>query len=120
MWIRCPKCGRSTRAPFNITLGVNCVSCGKYSSLETATRLGATPQERFQMALGFARVHRVDLASAYSILLGIIPYSKALSVPGSYNYDPGFREVDSRCCEGLAGWNIGGVAAAVIGRTWCP
>ena len=96
MWIRCPKCGRSTRAAFNITLGVNCVSCGKYCSLARATKLGATPQARFQMALGFARVHRVDLASAYSILLGIIPFSKALSIPGSFDYDPGFREAVER------------------------
>jgi hypothetical protein len=96
MWIRCPKCGRSTRAAFNIALGVNCVSCGHYSSLENAKKLGATPQERFQLALGFARVHRVDLASAYSILLGIIPFDKALSIPGSFDYDPGFREAVER------------------------
>jgi hypothetical protein len=96
MWIRCPKCGRSTRAAFNVALGVNCVSCGHYSSLEKAKKLGATPQERFQIALGFARVHRVDLASAYSILLGIIPFDQALSIPGSFDYDPGFREAVER------------------------
>jgi hypothetical protein len=96
MWIRCPRCGKSTRAAFNIALGVNCVSCGLYTSLEKASRLGATPQERFQTALGFARVHRVDLASAYSVLMGIIPYSKALSIPGSFEYDPGFRDAVER------------------------
>jgi len=96
MWIRCPRCGKSTRAAFNVALGVNCVSCGLYTSLEKASRLGATPQERFQMALGFARVHRIDLASAYSVLMGIIPFSKALSIPGSYDYDPGFRDAVER------------------------
>ena len=96
MWIRCPRCGKSTRAAFNVALGVNCASCDLHTSLEKASRLGATPQERFQTALGFARVHRVDLASAYSVLMGIIPYSKALSIPGSFDYDPGFREAVER------------------------
>jgi hypothetical protein len=48
------------------------------------------------MALGFARVHRVDLASAYSILMGIIPFSKGLTIAGSFDYDPGFRDAVER------------------------
>jgi hypothetical protein len=75
---------------------VTCIACDLHTPLDKAKRLGETPQERFQMALGFARVHRVDLASAYSILMGIIPFSKGLSIAGSFDYDPGFRDAVER------------------------
>ena len=96
MWIRCPNCGWSTRAAFDVARGVTCVSCGRYSSLERAMKLGATPQERFKKAFRFARAHRVDLSSAYSILLGIIPVSKALPIPQTYDYDPSFKDAVDR------------------------
>jgi hypothetical protein len=50
-----------------------CEGCGHKYDLADANRLGATPEERFNRAQSFAKEKRVDLASAYSILLEIMP-----------------------------------------------
>ena len=67
MYIRCPNCATSTRAAYSIRQGVTCASCGRFTMLKNAKDLGETPQERFHRAYGFARKHRIDLASAYSV-----------------------------------------------------
>jgi hypothetical protein len=64
--------------------------------LKNATDLGDTPQERFHRAFGYARAHRIDLASAYSVLLGIIPIDQAFPIPAPDAYDPGFRDAVTR------------------------
>jgi hypothetical protein len=96
MYVRCAGCGVATRVDLGaIDLGVTCVSCGRHTSLQAAGRLGATPAERYQKALDYSREHRIDLASAYSVLLGILPLEKALTIPAEISYDPGFREAVS-------------------------
>jgi len=69
-----------------------CISCRGFIPLKNVEKLGTTPQARFRQAYSFARATRIDLASAYSVLLGIIPLENALSIPETYNYDSGFRE----------------------------
>src|SRR6185436_21029992 len=96
MYIRCPNCATSTRAAYSIRQGVTCASCGRFTMLKNAKDLGETPQERFHRAYGFARKHRIDLASAYSVLLGIIQIEEAFPIPAADAYDPGFRDAVSR------------------------
>jgi hypothetical protein len=96
MYVRCPNCGTSTRAAYSVHHGVTCSSCGKFTSLKHADDLGDTPHERFRRAFGFARAHRIDLASAYSVLLGIIPIDQAFPIPALDSYDPGFRDAVQR------------------------
>jgi hypothetical protein len=93
MYVRCAGCGAATRVDLGaIELGVTCVSCARHTSLDGAGKLGATPAERYQKALDFSKEHRIDLASAYSVLLGIFPLEKALAIPPDDSYDPGFRD----------------------------
>ncbi len=58
-----------------------CASCGRPLTLARAHELGATPSERFERALTFAQEHDIDLASAYSVLLGLVPLSAAARLP---------------------------------------
>jgi hypothetical protein len=70
-------------------------------SLARVGELGLTPQDRFDRALGFAREEEIDLASAYSVLLGLMSLEQAHRDPGDsseplnaereLDYDPGFR-----------------------------
>jgi len=74
MYIRCVGCKSATRAQLgHSTQGVTCKLCGRAYDLSAAAKLGATPQERYQRALAYAEANELDLASAYSVLLGIMP-----------------------------------------------
>lgn len=93
MYVRCAGCGETTRvAPAELHDGVTCTSCGRHASLDRAKDLGSTPDERYHRARDFAREKKIDLASAYSILLGILPMAKALPIPTEEHYDKGFNE----------------------------
>lgn len=91
MYLRCPNCLNTTRVdPANVERAVRCSVCADRISLERANDIGATPGERYRRARAFSRDQKIDLASAYSILLGIMPTEKALPVPEMDGYDPGF------------------------------
>jgi len=91
----------STSVTYSETASVvKCSSCGRDYSLAEAGSLGSTAVERSARAGDFAKAHEIDLASAYSVLLGIISLEAALSMSGglhsaadpkAINYDPGFR-----------------------------
>jgi hypothetical protein len=79
---------------------VTCSSCGRTYSLAEAGSLGSTAVERSARAADFAKEHGIDLASAYSVLLGIVSIEAAMSMSGGLHvavdqraitYDPGFR-----------------------------
>jgi hypothetical protein len=74
MYIRCADCSTTTRVPPGFQdRGVTCISCGRVYRLERVGELGPTPGERYQRALDYADEHDIDLATAYSVLLGILP-----------------------------------------------
>jgi len=52
--------------------GISCVTCGRSYALARVQELGATPTDRYRRALSHANKHDVDLATAYSELLGIL------------------------------------------------
>ncbi len=116
MYIRCASCKTCTRVVFGtMHRGVTCITCGRGYSLSRAEELGSTPDERYRRASEYAASHGTDLASAYSILLGIMsledapstrddvpdpsasaakepqPAAESGSKPGHYDYDPGFQ-----------------------------
>jgi hypothetical protein len=59
---------------------MKCISCGQSQSLARIQDLGPSPDVRYRRALEYARAHGVDLASAYSVLLGLMPLERARSV----------------------------------------
>ncbi len=74
MYIRCVGCKSASRAQLGRpTQDMTCNRCGRAYDLSAAAKLGSTPQERYQRALGYAEANGLDLASAYSVLLGIMP-----------------------------------------------
>ncbi len=93
VYIRCADCGASTRVVFGGigrgALSCTC-TCGRKHSLARVGELGSTPDERYHRALEQSKSLGIDLASAYSVLLGIIPREKALSTRDqSEGSDPG-------------------------------
>lgn len=93
MYVRCAGCGTTTRVvPTELDRGSTCISCGRHADLNRAHELGSTPNERYHRASAFAREKRIDLASAYSVLMGIIPMEKALPIPVDERYDHGFTD----------------------------
>ena len=88
MYIRCGSCRTSTRVPLvSARASLTCASCGRVHELNRALELGATPRERCHKAQAFAEQHGMDLASAYSVLLGVMSLEEAAayeqSCPGS-------------------------------------
>jgi len=80
MYVRCPKCLEPTRFRSSRPEGrPRCGACGHRYSFECLERLGSTPLERSARAEKFARSNEIDLASAYAVLLGILPLERALS-----------------------------------------
>ncbi len=74
MYIRCVSCKSASRSQLGRpTQEVTCHRCGRVYDLSAAAKLGSTPQERYGRALAYAQANRLDLASAYSVLLGIMP-----------------------------------------------
>ena len=74
MYIRCVSCKSASRSQLGRpTQDVTCHRCGRVYDLSAAAKLGSTPQERYQRALAYAQANGLDLASAYSVLLGIMP-----------------------------------------------
>lgn len=62
------------------------------------SELGTTPTERYRRARAFATEKKIDLASAYSVLLGTIPIDDAVAAPPDERFDP---EFDHAVTEGF-------------------
>ena len=82
MYLRCPDCDALTwlksLEPGRAALSVDCGNCDRELSLITAGELGATDDEQNQRALAYAEYHRIDVPSAYSVLLGNMALQDAL------------------------------------------
>jgi hypothetical protein len=82
MYLRCPDCDALTwlksLEPGSAALSVDCGNCDRELSLITAGELGATDDEQNQRALAYAEYHRIDVPSAYSVLLGNMALQDAL------------------------------------------
>jgi len=76
MYLRCPGCDALTwlrsLEPGKAALSAECGNCQREFSLITAGELGTTDDEQNQRALAYAEYHRIDVPSAYSVLLGIM------------------------------------------------
>ena len=74
MYVRCPSCKHFTRfGPEKLNEPGPCWACDHTYSFDDAWRLGSTPDHRHRHAMKYARPEEIDLASAQSVLLGIIP-----------------------------------------------
>ena len=74
MYLRCAKCHETIwiQSLGSRPLSTSCESCGRSYRIETAADLGATGKEQYARATEFAETNRVDLPTAYSVLLGIL------------------------------------------------
>jgi hypothetical protein len=83
MYLRCPACDALTwlksLEPGKTALSSECGNCEREFSLITAGELGTTDEEQNQRALAYAEYHRIDVPSAYSVLLGIMALEDALN-----------------------------------------
>jgi len=83
MYVRCPDCHTSSRVAISREKqGTICGACGRGYSLSRAGELGSIPQERYERALAYSEENQIDLASAYSVLLGILTLEVARTVSG--------------------------------------
>lgn len=81
MYIRCQHCHVCTRLPMgNGQTGLHCYDCGRRLDLQRIQDLGATPHDRFKNAFEYSRTEKLDLGSAYSVLLGIMALEKAVTL----------------------------------------
>ncbi len=77
MYIRCGKCGRPSRILGREACA--CPECGAAWPRVGPVRDSATDEhERFRTADEFARIWRIDLASAYSVLAGVMTLEDAV------------------------------------------
>jgi hypothetical protein len=84
VFIRCTACKATTRTPIgHPPLRLACHGCGREHSLSAAVELGRTPHARFKRALSYSQEHQTDLASAYSVLLGIMAPEEAARLTSS-------------------------------------
>jgi hypothetical protein len=70
--------------------------CGRRYSLARAGELGAIPSARFEKAMAYARAEGIDLASAYSVLLGLMKREAVGQIEGppagvEFPYDAAFH-----------------------------
>ena len=78
MYLRCPKClGTACLRADLDQAEANCPRCGASLALGRACELGASGRERVERAESFASEEGIDLASAYSVLLGLLELEKA-------------------------------------------
>ena len=89
MYIRCADCKASTRVMLGGSPpGSSCHACGQKLELTWIRDLGATPHKRYRRALDYASANRIDLASAYSVLLGIMSLETAREFRGVEPAEP--------------------------------
>jgi len=98
MYVRCPACLRASSLPD--LDAADCPACNSSLSLRRARDLGASGAERLNLADAFAHAEGIDLASAYSVLLGLLDLETARSFeldpvpPGKPSLDPLQPEFD--------------------------
>lgn len=104
MYIRCSACRGTNRISPDPGPKTVCPDCGHGNDLSRLLELGATPAERAERTTQFAEQLDLDLASAYSVLLGIMspeecknPPARRARPPQSEeaaptHYDPAFRD----------------------------
>jgi len=79
--VRCAGCGSTTNLPVGEVDGeFTCPSCGRRNTVTASRALGATPVERTRRTFQYALLHRIDVVTAYLVLLGILPLEAAQSV----------------------------------------
>jgi len=81
MYVRCTDCLASTWTEVvqedRLVDAVECGACGRRAVLEPVEELGCSVREHYLHALDFANGHDMDIASAYSVLLGIMSREQA-------------------------------------------
>jgi hypothetical protein len=76
MYFRCSDCLSATwierDRPLAAADSVRCDDCGKTYTANPSPEIGSTLSGHYQHALEFSNTHRVDMPTAYSILLGLM------------------------------------------------
>jgi len=76
MYFRCSDCLAATwigrGRPFVASETVECGDCGRSHTANPAPELGTTVGSHYEQALEFSGRQKIDIASAYSVLLGLI------------------------------------------------
>ena len=77
MYLRCPECQSAnwieSVVPGESDPWVSCKDCGHRLLLMSGGELGTTAEEQHRRALQYAEFNQIDLPSAYSVLLGLMP-----------------------------------------------
>ncbi len=83
MYIRCTECKALTQVQIPATsagpTAVACSGCGRRYRLAVARPQAATDQDRYRKAKAFAETNQIDMASAYSVLEGVMTLEEASS-----------------------------------------
>lgn len=81
MYIRCADCLASswieTLKPDGLIETVDCGSCSRRFRLNPIETMGTTARDHYRRALSFSNRHDLDMASSYSVLLGIMSLEQA-------------------------------------------
>ena len=102
MYIRCTECQSTVRMELGFSgEALHCTGCGSRHSLRKLESIGRTGRQRTERALRFADENDVDLASAYSVLLGLCKLEDC-------------ERLDSSAKTTPANWTGGGGGSATI------
>ena len=81
MYVRCAECLASTWIELVFKEGLaehaDCAACQRRYVLDPIEPLGPTVREHYRRALSYSTEHDLDMASAYSVLLGIMSLEQA-------------------------------------------
>jgi hypothetical protein len=84
MYLRCCRCHESTwirsLVPGLVERAVACQDCGHEHDLDRVSELGETAKQQYDKANRFAEDNKVDLPTAYSVLLGLMSLEDARGV----------------------------------------
>jgi len=81
VYFRCPDCLASTwldaAQPDEVGTEATCADCDRKHALNVPAELGGTVRDHYRNLVDFANEHDLDMASAYSVLLGIMALEQA-------------------------------------------
>jgi len=84
MYFRCTDCYAATwvqgTEPSSDSQTLNCRSCGRGFTVQTAGNFDDDPSEQYETALALAEGNSLDLPTSYSVMLGIMTLEHAMNL----------------------------------------
>jgi hypothetical protein len=84
MYFRCTDCYGATWVqgtdPSSASQTLNCRSCGRGFTVQTAGNFDGDPSEQYETALALAEGNSLDLPTSYSVVLGIMTLEHAMNL----------------------------------------